>query len=87
MMPLGLRNEDLCVAIANVRKWRIAAANSPPKSPPTASAFRGIATVPSRQIAFKKPRHLSIKVTNRGRGSYAKVLQTGAPEKPAGSRW
>ena len=22
MMPLGLRYEDLCVAIANVRKWR-----------------------------------------------------------------
>ena len=23
MMPLGLRYEDLCVAIANVRKWRV----------------------------------------------------------------
>jgi hypothetical protein len=56
----SFRNTVLCLDVWN---WRIAAANSPPKSPPTASAFRGIATIPSRQIAFKKPRHLSIKVT------------------------
>jgi len=42
--------------------WRIAAANSPPQSPSYGVSFQGYRDH-SKQIAFKKPRHLSIKVT------------------------